>query len=93
MDGTGQITIYANTEGNNVIIDVEDTGKGIEKKNVRNVFRPGFTTKKRGWGLGLSLAKRIVEEYHHGRISVLRSEIGVGTTFRIVISALQKHDD
>lgn len=91
MDGAGQITIYAHTEGGDVIIDVEDTGRGIEKKNVRNVFRPGFTTKKRGWGLGLSLAKRIVEEYHHGKISVLRSEVGAGTTFRIVIAALTKH--
>lgn len=91
MDGAGQITIYAHTEGGDVIIDVEDTGRGIEKKNVRNVFRPGFTTKKRGWGLGLSLAKRIVEEYHHGKISVLRSEVGTGTTFRIVIAALTKH--
>ncbi len=86
MDGEGQITISAHIDGRNAIIDVEDTGKGIEKKNIRNVFRPGFTTKKRGWGLGLSLAKRIVEEYHHGRIFVLRSEIGVGTTFRIIIA-------
>ena len=93
MDGAGQITIYAHTEGGDVIIDVEDTGRGIEKKNVRNVFRPGFTTKKRGWGLGLSLAKRIVEEYHHGKISVLRSEVGAGTTFRIVIAALTKHQN
>ena len=93
MDGAGQITIYAHTEGSDVIIDVEDTGRGIEKKNVRNVFRPGFTTKKRGWGLGLSLAKRIVEEYHHGKISVLRSEVGAGTTFRIVIAALTKHQN
>ena len=57
--------------------------KGIKKKDMRNVFRPGFTTKKRGWGLGLSLAKRIVEEYHHGRIYVKSSELGKGTTFRI----------
>ena len=64
-------------------IEVADTGKGIPKKDVGNVFRPGFTTKRRGWGLGLSLAKRIVEEYHHGRIYVKSSEPGVGTVFRI----------
>ena len=66
-----------------VYLDVRDTGKGIRKRNINNVFRPGFTTKKRGWGLGLSLAKRIVEEYHHGRIFVKESEVGKGTTFRI----------
>ena len=66
-----------------VYLDVRDTGKGIRKRNRNNVFRPGFTTKKRGWGLGLSLAKRIVEEYHHGRIYVKESEVGKGTTFRI----------
>lgn len=85
MGGEGKITIRATTEHNRVVIDVEDTGKGIEKKDIKNVFRPGFTTKKRGWGLGLSLAKRIVEEYHKGKIFVLRSEIGVGTTFRILL--------
>lgn len=85
MEGEGTITIKASTEQYKVIIDVKDTGKGIEKKNIKNVFRPGYTTKKRGWGLGLSLAKRIVEEYHKGKIFVLRSEIGVGTTFRILL--------
>ncbi len=65
------------------IIEVSDTGKGIRKKDISNVFRPGFTTKKRGWGLGLSLAKRIVEEYHKGHIFVKSSEPGRGTTFRI----------
>ena len=89
MTGEGTITIYAHQEDNKVIVDVEDTGKGIEKKNIKNVFRPGFTTKKRGWGLGLSLAKRIVEEYHEGKISVLRSEIGIGTTFRIILPAMR----
>ena len=68
-----------------VYLDVRDTGKGIRKRNINNVFRPGFTTKKRGWGLGLSLAKRIVEEYHHGKIYVLKSEVGKGTTFRIEV--------
>ena len=84
MEGEGTITIKA-VASNPVIIDVTDTGKGIEKKNVKNVFRPGFTTKTRGWGLGLSLAKRIVEEYHHGKIYVLKSEVGKGTTFRIEV--------
>lgn len=84
MEGGGTITIKA-IASPNVVIDVTDTGKGIEKKNVKNVFRPGFTTKQRGWGLGLSLAKRIVEEYHHGKIYVLKSEVGKGTTFRIEV--------
>jgi signal transduction histidine kinase len=66
-----------------VAIEVSDNGKGIRKKDLKSVFTPGFTTKKRGWGLGLSLAKRIVEEYHKGRIYVKSSEVGVGTTFRI----------
>lgn len=79
----GTITLHVEETETKAIIDVSDTGKGIRKKDISNVFRPGFTTKKRGWGLGLSLAKRIVEEYHHGRIYVLRSEVGVGTTFRI----------
>ena len=84
MEGGGSITIKA-VASPRVIIDVTDTGKGIEKKNIKNVFRPGFTTKTRGWGLGLSLAKRIVEEYHHGKIYVLKSEVGKGTTFRIEV--------
>lgn len=84
MDGgPGTISIAVMETGQKVAIDVADTGKGISKKNIKNVFRPGFTTKKRGWGLGLSLAKRIIEEYHKGRIFVKSSEVGVGTTFRI----------
>jgi len=83
MEGAGRITLFMQDEGNCVAIEVGDTGKGIRKKDLGNVFRPGFTTKKRGWGLGLSLAKRIVEEYHHGRIWVKSSEMGKGTTFRI----------
>ena len=79
----GSITLSVDDSGQRVVIDVADTGKGIRKKDIRNVFRPGFTTKKRGWGLGLSLAKRIVEEYHKGRIYVKSSEVGKGTTFRI----------
>lgn len=81
--GPGTISIAVMETGQKVAIDVADTGKGISKKNIKNVFRPGFTTKKRGWGLGLSLAKRIIEEYHKGRIFVKSSEVGVGTTFRI----------
>ena len=83
MEGEGIITLSLWEEGENVIVEVQDTGKGIKKKDIKNVFMPGFTTKKRGWGLGLSLAKRIVEEYHKGRIFVKSSEIGKGTTFRI----------
>jgi len=80
---TGIITLHVEETIDKAIIEVSDTGKGIKKKDIGNVFRPGFTTKKRGWGLGLSLAKRIVEEYHHGKIWVKNSEVGVGTTFRI----------
>ena len=83
MGGEGTITITVAEEQGKTIVEVSDTGKGIRKKDLRNVFRPGFTTKKRGWGLGLSLAKRIVEEYHKGRIWVKHSEVGKGTTFRI----------
>ncbi len=79
----GTITLKVEETDAWVYLDVRDTGKGIRKRNINNVFRPGFTTKKRGWGLGLSLAKRIVEEYHHGRIYVKESEVGKGTTFRI----------
>ncbi len=79
----GTITLKVEETDTWVYLDVNDTGKGIRKRNINNVFRPGFTTKKRGWGLGLSLAKRIVEEYHHGRIYVKESEVGKGTTFRI----------
>lgn len=81
--GSGRIDLWLLEEDDVVAVEVADTGKGIRKKNVKNVFRPGFTTKKRGWGLGLSLAKRIVEEYHKGHIYVKYSEVGRGTTFRI----------
>ena len=79
----GSITLRLEETDKRAIVEVSDTGKGIKKKDIRNVFRPGFTTKDRGWGLGLSLAKRIVEEYHHGKIYVKSSEVGKGTTFRI----------
>ena len=83
MEGRGTITLTLYDEPHVIAIEVADTGKGIKKKDLNSVFTPGFTTKKRGWGLGLSLAKRIVEEYHKGRIYVKQSEVGVGTTFRI----------
>ena len=79
----GTITLHVEDTATKAIIEVSDTGKGIRKKDIANVFRPGFTTKKRGWGLGLSLAKRIIEEYHSGKIYVKSSEVGKGTTFRI----------
>ena len=81
--GPGTLTLRVFDFPDMVAIEVADTGKGIRKKDLRNVFKPGFTTKKRGWGLGLSLAKRIVEEYHKGRIWIKSSEVGKGTTFRI----------
>ena len=83
MEGKGTITLTLFDDAQQVVIEVQDTGKGIKKKDLNSVFTPGFTTKKRGWGLGLSLAKRIVEEYHKGRIFVKQSEVGKGTTFRI----------
>ncbi len=86
MEGAGSIMLNVFREDEKVVTEVTDTGKGIAKKDIKNVFRPGFTTKKRGWGLGLSLAKRIVEEYHHGKIFVKCSEIGKGTTFRIELN-------
>lgn len=79
----GQIVLHLEQLEDKVVVEISDTGKGIKKKNIKNVFRPGFTTKQRGWGLGLSLAKRIVEDYHHGKIFVKSSELGKGTTFRI----------
>ncbi len=83
MNGEGRITIHVAQTAERVYIDVEDTGKGIAKSHFQSVFSPGFTTKRRGWGLGLSLAKRIIENYHKGRIYVKHSEVGKGTTFRI----------
>ena len=83
MQGKGSLNVMVGYDKKTAFIEVTDTGKGIARKNFSNVFSPGYTTKKRGWGLGLTLAKRIVEEYHGGRIFVKQSEIGVGTTFRI----------
>ncbi|MBY0481161.1 MAG: HAMP domain-containing histidine kinase [Chitinophagaceae bacterium] len=85
IDGKGLISIHAQLSGNEVKVDVTDNGKGISATNVKKVFKPGFTTKKRGWGLGLSLSKRIVEQYHKGKLFVRWSEPGKGTSFRIIL--------
>ncbi|MDQ6812579.1 MAG: ATP-binding protein, partial [Bacteroidota bacterium] len=86
MEGKGKIAVTVKDEVTSVVIDVTDSGKGISKQNIPKVFKPGFTTKKRGWGLGLTLTQRIVEQYHKGKIFVKSSELGKGTTFRIVLS-------
>ena len=83
MKGKGKLALEIEQEGDSVKINVSDTGNGIQKKQFKSIFEPGFTTKKRGWGLGLSLTKRIVEEYHKGTIKVLNSEIGKGTTMQV----------
>ena len=85
MDGKGVIKILLEDHPQFVYLDVRDTGKGIPKSRFKTVFRPGFTTKKRGWGLGLSLSKRIIEGYHKGRIFVKNSAPGEGTTFKIIL--------
>jgi len=87
MDGIGKIDIYVTLKNEDVLIDVKDTGKGMDKRKFKVIFTPGFTTKKRGWGLGLSLAKRIIEEYHGGKIFVKQSELNIGTVFRIILKA------
>jgi len=86
MEGSGEITIKVTDTGKNAIIDITDTGKGIPKSAFKKIFNPGFTTKQRGWGLGLSLAKRIIEEYHNGKIFVRHSEVGKGSSLRIVLN-------
>lgn len=88
MEGSGSITISTEKENNTCVIRVSDTGKGMSRSSFKKVFSPGFTTKKRGWGLGLTLAKRIIEQYHKGRIYVESSEPGAGTTFRIDLPLL-----
>jgi len=85
MEGKGSITVTIQDQEKEILVDVADTGKGIAAKNWQKVFKPGFTTKKRGWGLGLSLSKRIIEQYHKGQLFVRQSEPGKGTTFRIVL--------
>ncbi|RFM28860.1 sensor histidine kinase [Deminuibacter soli] len=88
MEGKGSLHVHVHAAHSHVIIDITDSGKGIPAKNLSKVFNPGFTTKKRGWGLGLTLTKRIIEQYHQGQIFVKWSEPGKGTTFRIVLPAL-----
>jgi len=91
MDAKGSIIIrLARSAKGKAIVDIIDTGKGIPKKQFSKVFEPGFTTKKRGWGLGLTLVKRIVDNYHHGHIFVYRSELNKGTTFRILLNREEK---
>ncbi len=90
IEGNGSIHITAGTNELFMQIDITDTGKGIAKHNMANVFKPGFTTKKRGWGLGLSLSKRIIEQYHKGKLFVKWSEPGKGTTFRIILPLQQQ---
>lgn len=85
IKSNGEINVAISQEGKSIYIDISDTGKGIPQRDVKNIFKPGFTSKKRGWGLGLSLVKRIVSEYHKGKIIVLKTEVGVGTTFRIIL--------
>lgn len=87
MDGRGSILISISKSKNNICIDIKDSGKGIPKSKLKSIFKPGFTTKKRGWGLGLTLVKRIVEEYHGGKVYVLQSGVDKGTTFRIELKA------
>lgn len=85
LQGHGAIVVTISADEKSVMIDVKDTGKGIAKSNWKRIFEPGFTTKTRGWGLGLSLSRRVIEEYHQGRIAVIDSEIGKGTTIRITL--------
>jgi signal transduction histidine kinase len=85
MLGKGKVSLVIENSAQNVRILISDTGKGMPKKLFNQIFKPGFTTKKRGWGLGLSLSKRIVEEYHKGKIFVQKSELGKGTTFEILV--------
>jgi signal transduction histidine kinase len=85
MEGKGSITVTIQDHEKEILIDIADTGKGIAARHLQKVFKPGFTTKKRGWGLGLSLSKRVIEQYHKGQLFVRQSEPGKGTTFRIVL--------
>ncbi len=91
MEGKGEISVNIKDQPQEVFIDVKDTGKGISSLNINRIFKPGFTTKKRGWGLGLSLSKRIIEQYHKGQLFVKSSEPGKGTTFRISLLSLPWH--
>lgn len=92
LQGYGSIDVVVGESGNNVIVEVSDTGKGIAKSSWNRIFEPGYTTKTRGWGLGLSLSRRIIEEYHRGKIAVVRSEIGKGTTIRITLKRREEDE-
>lgn len=85
MEGKGAIHIAIQTKDDNIYIDITDTGKGIDRRKFKRIFQPGYTSKRRGWGLGLSLGKRIIENYHRGKLFVKQSQLGIGTTFRIVL--------
>lgn len=87
IGGSGNIDLYIQQQGKQAIVDIRDSGKGIPAGKLKAVFRPGFSTKKRGWGLGLSLAKRIIEEFHKGKIFVKETQVGKGTTFRIILKS------
>ena len=89
MEGSGELTVHITQTEKTATIDITDTGKGIPKSSFNKIFNPGYTTKKRGWGLGLSLAKRIIEEYHSGRIFVRHSEMGIGSCIRIVMNKVR----
>lgn len=89
MEGSGSLTVKIYADKGNGVVDITDTGKGISRKHIKTIFNPGFTTKSRGWGLGLTLAKRIIEEYHEGHIFVKQSELGAGTTFTIEIPLIK----
>jgi hypothetical protein len=91
MRGKGKLSIEIKQDSNWVFIYIKDNGKGISKSKQSQIFEPGFTSKKRGWGLGLSLAKRIIEEYHKGKIKVFQSEINKGTTFQIALKKLNTY--
>jgi signal transduction histidine kinase len=93
LAGQGDINVVMESTADRVNIDFMDTGKGITKANFKRIFEPGFTTKTRGWGLGLSLSKRIVEEYHKGKIFVVDSQVGGGTTIRISLKRIYGSDD
>ncbi|MFM7757427.1 MAG: ATP-binding protein, partial [Crocinitomicaceae bacterium] len=87
MDGIGELKLSLRKEQKRVYLDIADTGKGLTKSQFKTIFQPGYSTKKRGWGLGLTLVKRIIEEYHKGKVFVLKSELDKGAVFRIVLKA------
>ena len=91
-EGAGRVIVHAVDIEDSVIVDLEDTGKGIAKSRFRTIFKPGYTTKKRGWGLGLSLSKRIIETYHHGKIFVLSSDQKDSTIIRILLKKAETQD-